>query len=411
MMSILTQLLLIGEVIAMIALIPFVLFILLVLICAILARFKERISRTVSSASTCRVLFVVPAHNEEMCLQKTIDSLKNAISTFGMGQILVLADNCSDQTASIARKSGVFLYERFNLGLRGKGHALEECFRHVLQSSDHAEITHVCVVDADSIVNAEYLIELAATIASGVDWIQTDDAVANVGDHWRTKLMAWGFGLFNGVWQMGCAKLGIGASLRGNGMAFSRNGLLRLPWKATGLAEDLEMSWRVKLNGEFIAYCRRARALAEMPTQLNSSASQRQRWEHGRLHLKKTIPIQILQSRLPIIHKLLLLLELRMPAITLFGGSLLALFVIALFLATTIADSRLNAVVMDVSSFGLIILTLYGLSPFVLVPTPLIALTGIFGLPQFVIWRAFQALKSVPKVWIRTEREVRSKDD
>jgi len=219
--------------------------------------------------------------------------------------------------------------------------------------------------------------------------------------------MAWGFGLFNGVWQMGGDSLGIGASLRGNGMAFSRAGLERLPWKASGLAEDLEMSWRVKLHGEFIAYCRRARAWAEMPTQSGSSASQRQRWEHGRLHLKRTVPTQILQSSLSLLRKVLLLVELRMPAITLFGASLLLLAFVSHVWHAFDGGVTLNELVKEFSCVALAILAAYGLSPFILVPTPLMALTGLVGLPHFVFWRTMQVLKSVPKVWIRTEREKR----
>jgi 1,2-diacylglycerol 3-beta-glucosyltransferase len=222
---------------------------------------------------------VVPAHNEATGIVATIASLQSLEYPADQFRVVVIADNCTDTTAELARNAGATVIERFDDERRSKGFALADVLPTVLENP---RVDAIVVIDADTQVDANLLSALSARFAAGAHAAQADYQVANTGGGWRTELMTVAFTCFHEVRSMGRERLGLSTGLRGNGMAFTRFALEAVPHEATSLVEDLEHGIALAKAGIRVVYVHEAHVRAEMPVDDDAAASQRKRWEHGR---------------------------------------------------------------------------------------------------------------------------------
>ena len=235
--------------------------------------------------------FVVPAHNETGGIERTVRSLLAVDYPRQHFEILVIADNCVDDTAEKAKKAGARVIERNDPSRRGKGHALELAFQTLL---DEAKTSAVLVVDADSEVDGNFLKAMARRIAEGHGAMQAHYAVRNVDESWRTRLMDVAFTLYHGVRSQARERLGLSVGLRGNGMGFSIDTLRRVPYRAYSLVEDVEYGVQLGLCGIRVAYVGESEVRADMVAGAAGSESQRKRWEQGRRELLKQFLPQLI---------------------------------------------------------------------------------------------------------------------
>ena len=356
----------------------------------------------VSADSAVSFAFVVPAHDEASTIEKTLLSLQSVNYPKDCVRILVIADNCSDQTAPVARGMGVVVYERQHATRRSKGFALEDTLPKILADESLLRVDAFVIVDADTVVDKNVLKALAPLVDEGGDWIQGLDLVANPEDSWRTKLLALGFALFNGSFQVGSEALGMGAHLRGNGMSLSRKGLQRIGWTSNGLAEDLEFSWTLRLAGERVRFASHAKFYADMPISPSASANQRRRWEKGRHGLWGTMRSQVWNTRVSALKKILWTLDLTMPSLTVVAGVML---ISILFLTiASIIGVTIPMWLITWTSLSAAGMAIYGISPFFSFGLPWSVLTAVLMLPYYAIWRLFISLGRIPTTWVRTER-------
>ncbi len=222
---------------------------------------------------------VIPAHNEATGITHTIDSLRLLDYPADKFEIVVIADNCTDDTAQLARDAGVTVVERFDDARRSKGFALADVFPKVLENPC---VDAIVVVDADTQVDSNLLSALGARFANGAHAAQADYQVANPDEGWRTEIMSVAFTCFHEVRSMGRERLGLSTGLRGNGMSFTRFALETVPHEAASLVEDLEHGIALAKAGIRVAYVHEAHVRAEMPVDDEAAASQRKRWEQGR---------------------------------------------------------------------------------------------------------------------------------
>ena len=227
--------------------------------------------------------FVVPAHNEAFGIIETITSLRAVDYPRQSFRVVVVADNCTDDTAAVARSAGAQVIERTDDVRRSKGFALSDALPQVI---DDPWIDAVVVVDADSVVSPNVLALCAGRIAAGEQALQIRYGIRNPDDSWRTRLLAVAFACFHDVRSSGRETLGLSCGLRGNGMVFTRRALETAPHRAASLVEDLEHGMDLADAGIRIAYVDGASVLAEMPTTEEGSRSQRDRWERGRAALR-----------------------------------------------------------------------------------------------------------------------------
>ena len=226
-----------------------------------------------------RFAFVVPAHNEAFGISETIASLRAVDYPRHCFRVIVIADNCSDDTAAVARTAGAQVIERHDDARRSKGFALSDVLPEVLRDRS---IDAVVVIDADTIVSSNILLLAAGRIADGERALQVRYGVRNPDDSWRTQLLAIAFACFHDVRSAGREELRLSCGLRGNGMVFTREALERAPHRAASLVEDLEHGLDLSDVGIRVAYVGGASVLAEMPKDAAASRSQRDRWERGR---------------------------------------------------------------------------------------------------------------------------------
>src|SRR6185503_12695281 len=150
-----------------------------------------------------RFAIVVPAHNEQEGIASTVDNLLAIEYPKDLFSVVVVADNCSDETALRAEKAGARVFVRHDDKLRGKGYALAHAFERLM-----SEVDALVVVDADTVVSPNLLSAFGARIASGAKAVQADYAVRNPNAAWRTRLMAVAFGSFHVVRSLARERLG-----------------------------------------------------------------------------------------------------------------------------------------------------------------------------------------------------------
>jgi cellulose synthase/poly-beta-1,6-N-acetylglucosamine synthase-like glycosyltransferase len=351
-----------------------------------------------------RFRIVIPAHDEERGIEATVASCLGANYPPDRFDVLVIADNCTDNTAGAARRAGANVIERHDQEKRSKGYALEFYFERLIESDDADRFDAVVVVDADTRIDQDLLSRFSRALAEGTDWAQGYYSVSNADSSQRTRLMTYAFSLINGVWLLGIDRLGLSSALRGNGMCFSLAGLRRFSWKAYGLAEDLEFSWLLRIAGERVRFLPDARVYGEMVSGGGDAAvSQRQRWEVGREVLRKTMTGPLLKSpHLGLLKKLFYLLDLYMPTL-----SRLTMYVLVCLIFNTVAVRfyGINQYLLVVNALQVITLGIYCVSAFFVMGLPWRYAAELMHAPAYALWKMSLVLRKKPSQWVRTARE------
>jgi 1,2-diacylglycerol 3-beta-glucosyltransferase len=229
--------------------------------------------------SSLRFDIIVPAYNEERGVAATVANLLALEYPTDRFRVLVIADNCTDETAARARAGGASVIERRDPMHRGKGYALGHGYE---ASFADGFADAIVVVDADTIVTPNLLAAFASRLAAGAECAQVEFGVRNPNVSWRTRLMTVAFSTYHTVRSLGRERLGLSCGLRGNGMAFSSALLKRVAYRAFSLAEDVEFGAELALQGIRVAYVPEAAVFGEMPVTGAAAVSQRKRWESGR---------------------------------------------------------------------------------------------------------------------------------
>jgi cellulose synthase/poly-beta-1,6-N-acetylglucosamine synthase-like glycosyltransferase len=347
-------------------------------------------------------VIVVPAHNEAAILESRLSALVAAAS--GRADILLVADNCTDSTAEIARRLGVSVVERFDDERRGKGFALDFA-RQSLQINPPKVIL---IVDADCVIDGESISRLVGRCAA----TQRPCQATNLQTPGRTaspavQLSTFAFYIKNVVRQRALQRIAGRVHLLGTGMA--------LPWAAfaqTNLAtdhivEDLKMGLELADAGHRPLFIEDGTVWSGAETESNTLA-QRRRWEGGFLqNALRTGPKMLLRSagRGDALGTWAAL-DVLIPPFAL----LLILDIVALTLAalaawlTGAAEWPLLVLGGSVAlaGAGLILAWINGGSRFV-------SLTSLARAPFYLLWKLPLYLglirRGAPKEWLRTNRE------
>ena len=226
---------------------------------------------------------LVPAHDEAAGIEPTLAALLN--QAYRPLEVIVIADNCSDETAAVAAATGVTVWEREDPTAPGKGPALAWALERLWHERTDTEV--VIVVDADCDVSGNLCAALIAPIASGeADAAQARYEVANATQAPAAALRAVGFTLKHVIRARGRARLGLSCGLFGTGMAFSRGLLHEVAW-ADSVTEDTELFVRIVRHGGRIAYAEEAVVRSAMPITDAGAREQQLRWETGNAELAR----------------------------------------------------------------------------------------------------------------------------
>jgi cellulose synthase/poly-beta-1,6-N-acetylglucosamine synthase-like glycosyltransferase len=231
-----------------------------------------------SDGARAGVTVLIPAHNEAVGIAATVANVGAQIRPGD--RLLVVADNCSDKTAHIARGGGAEVIERFDAQLRGKGYALDHGVRHL--AADPRPV--LVIVDADCSLAAGTLTHLVtACTASGRPVQGLYLMHAPVGASLKQRVAEFAWRVKNGVRPAGGLRLGQPCALMGTGMAFPWDLISRASLASGHLVEDMKLGVDLALAGHPPLFEPAARINSMFPVTEASAQSQRVRWEHGHI--------------------------------------------------------------------------------------------------------------------------------
>jgi 1,2-diacylglycerol 3-beta-glucosyltransferase len=227
------------------------------------------------------LMILVPAHDEEPVVGKTVEALLRADYPPERRRVIVIADNCGDATSAVALAAGAEVWERAQPDRAGKGHAIAWALRRAALESHDA----VVMVDADCVASPNLLLGLARSIAAGADAVQARYLASNPTVAPAAALRYAGFALVNSVRPLAKSKLGLSAGLLGSGMAFPARTLTRVPWDAFSVTEDREYHLQLIHEGLTVRYVKDASVSSAMPTTASAGTAQQMRWDTGNVRL------------------------------------------------------------------------------------------------------------------------------
>jgi cellulose synthase/poly-beta-1,6-N-acetylglucosamine synthase-like glycosyltransferase len=249
-----------------------------VLFVEVLLAVSKRAPDTGKAGARGSLAIVVPAHDEASMVATTLRSILPELSA--SDRLIVVADNCSDETAAVAAASGAETIVRTDPARRGKGYALDFAVRHLARTAPDI----VIVIDADCRVapgSIDCLARVCTNAARPVQALYLMHSPPNAGPMTRIAEFAWA--LKNQVRPLGSLRLGLPCQLMGTGMAF--------PWvciSAANLAsghivEDLNLGLELTRAGTPPLFCPEALVTSTFPASKEGIQNQRTRWEHGHL--------------------------------------------------------------------------------------------------------------------------------
>lgn len=260
-----------------------------------------------------RVTVLVPAHNEEMVIADTIAKIRPQIGH--QDRLIVVADNCEDETAVIAKEAGAEVVERMDPTKRGKGYALDAGMRFLEQ--DPTDV--VIVIDADCQAETGVIDELARAVdgtGRPVQSLYLMGFAPHSGPEAMVSVFA--FLVKNWVRARAMQRLAVPVLLTGSGMAFPWEIIRQASLANDEIVEDLALGLKLTQQGFGPQFCETARVWSQLPTSAGAAVSQRTRWEHGYMNtILNYVPRLLVQACTGRFVLLLVALDLAVPPLSL----------------------------------------------------------------------------------------------
>ena len=228
-----------------------------------------------------RYAVLISARNEQNVIGHLLDSINAQDYPKNLVTVFVVADNCTDNTAQVAREHGAVVYERFNHVKVGKGYALNELLGHI--ERDYGRVFDAFMVfDADNLLEPNYITEMNRTFSDGYEIITSYRNSKNYADNWVSSGYALWFLREAAFLNHSRHLMKTSCAVSGTGFLFSRRILeQRGGWNFYLLTEDIEFTIANVIAGERIGYCKDAVFYDEQPTTFRQSCRQRMRWARG----------------------------------------------------------------------------------------------------------------------------------
>lgn len=355
--------------------------------------------------SAPRIAVLVPAHDEAGGIRLVLERLLPQLSS--QDRLVVIADNCSDDTAAIAKEVGATAIERHDMQRRGKGYALDYGMNFL--EADPPEV--VVLIDADCRVEEGTVAQIAqqAIVTNQpVQAVYLMDRPTQPTP--KDSVSALAFLVKNQVRPLGLEKLGFPCLLTGTGMAFPWSVLRGAKLASGNIVEDMQLAVDLIIAGHPTSFCASARVNGILPQQELAAKSQRTRWEQGHLKTALTQIPRLLQAAIQQrrIDLVAIALDLCIPPLSL----LVMLWASALTVTLIAAAFGLSAG--SLLAFlglegGLILVSVLGAWAKFGRELPLLSLLVV---PFYILWKLPLYLGFIIKPqtkWVRTERDVEAK--
>ncbi len=373
-------------------------FLLVECLLAIAAYRRQQATPPTSAVPTFSVL--IPAHNEESGIEKTLAGLIPEVSD--PAQILVVADNCQDRTADLARAKGVRVLERQDPDRRGKGYALDFGLRELAQD----DLDVVVMVDADCSVTPGTIQQIAVEAFQRQHPVQAVYVMEQPPNpSLRDRVSAFALTVKNRVRAAGLSKLGVPIPLGGTGMAFPWQSLTQVDLASGHIVEDMKLGMDLAIAGYRPQLSLTTQVIGLLPKDTTAATSQRTRWEHGHLQVLKTYVPKLLREAIRQRRWDLLALacDLAIPPLALWSLIGVGLTAIAAVLAV-FAQWPL-ALGVQLLADGVLLLTI--LLCWAVWGRTHLGFAQLLAIPLYILWKIPIYIKAVlnpEKVWVRTKR-------
>ena len=344
---------------------------------------------------------LIPAHNEAAGIGPVLARLKEEVAD--PCQIVVIADNCSDDTAEIGRQQGVTVLERSDTVRKGKGFALDYGLSK-LAAATPPEI--VIMLDADCLVEAggvQRIAQMAYQTQRPVQaiYLQTPPPQPKSTD----LVSAFAYLVKNRVRPLGLSQLGLPCQLTGSGMAFPWEIICKAPLASGNIVEDMQLGYDLAIAGHSPLLVADVLISAELPAQRTAATSQRTRWEHGHLQTLLTQVPRLFKAGLQQRRGDLLALaaDLTIPPLALF----VMLWGLGMSMATAVGLVwKLWRAARWFAVLGFTIFIAVG-GAWAKFGRNTLPLRTLLGIPFYLLWKIplyFRFLIQRQTTWVRTER-------
>ena len=382
--------------IAIVILIPTLVIFIQVLFATLIKPKLTNITPTLDS-----IAVLIPAHNESTGIIPTINSIKPQLKA--VDRIIVVADNCNDDTYNIALENGAEAIQRHDLANRGKGFALDFGVKYLSESPPKVLI----IIDADCILEPECLGRLAAFSLKHQRPVQALDMMYAKGDDLKSKIAEFAWCVKNMVRPLGYANLGLPCQLMGTGMAFPWTVIASADIANGNLVEDMKLGIDLSKAGLTPIFYMGAKVSSYFPIAADVQSGQRARWEHGHLAMIiKEVPELFVQSLIKRNKNLFAMaMDLSVPPLALLVAMLFAYAALL-----TVIYSAFNigqfALIITSAGIGLLIIAI-GLA-WLGWGRKTISFSSMLLVPVYVLLKIPSYVKFLfkrQKTWIKTERD------
>jgi cellulose synthase/poly-beta-1,6-N-acetylglucosamine synthase-like glycosyltransferase len=362
-----------------------------------------------------RFIVLIPAHDEELLIGDTLRRLSNLNYPSDRFEALVIADNCSDATAEIARRAGCDVLERTDPENPGKGQALDWAMQQHLADWPRPWEA-VLVMDADSYLNPDCLWFLSEQFRAGHELLQAYYTVSNPQESWRTSLLTASLGLVHFLRPLGRDALGLPCGLKGNGFVMSRRLVLEYGYPARSNVEDVELALLLRTQGIGARFVPGARVYGQMTSSAEAAAAQRTRWEGGRIAMIRGWSAALLKRGILRGDAACLdgLIDLLIPPFALLATTTLAVLLFSGLLLLFIPESA-AAVTFMLAAGAMGCQCAYTVTGLILIRAPALIWRRMLFAPVYVGWKVllYAAMLAHPSRlgrWKRTERQARDSE-
>ena len=232
-----------------------------------------------------KFMAIVPAHNEENVIKNLVESLNNQNYPKELYDVYVIADNCTDRTAEIAKEAGAKVYKRFDESHKTKGFALNWFLKQKIE--ENADYDAFCVFDADNIVDKNFIKNMNKKLCQGEEIVQGYRDIKNPTDSWISSGYAIFYWMMNRFYHLARYNLGLSPLINGTGFMVKFDLIKPNGWQTITLTEDIEFSLINIAGGRKLGWATDAIVYDEQPVNFSQSWSQRSRWTVGHLQCMK----------------------------------------------------------------------------------------------------------------------------
>ena len=372
--------------------------------------FLECLAAFISSSSNLNIenverpktTVLIPAHNEAEQIKEVIEVLLTQLTQ--QDQVIVIADNCHDNTAEIARGTGVKVLERENLTDRGKGYALD----YAIQQLKHDPPEVLVILDGDCLLEPNVIKNISCqAIATGRP-IQSAYLMDQPEDpSFKDNISMFSLKVKNLVRLLGLNRLGWHSLLTGSGMAFPWSLISQISLAGSKTTDDTQLTVDLALAGSTPIFCEQAKVIGRLMKDQNA-LSQRSRWEHGHLEMiiaevPRLLKAFVTKGSFPALG---LALDILIPPLSLLVMTWF-ISMVAIWLATILTSiSLVPAIIISLAGFFLISGMFFAWIKFGRSDLPV---QNLIAIPFYILGKIPIYLKFLinpQSRWLKTERDL-----